>query len=108
MHNDVSFNFNKCDSNKWYVYTFEGQLFDTEVCREGELRLNNLFNTDIENYYRNPTQFPTSFYIKDELSRGKVEVCVGGTWGIVCGDTWNYHSASVACRQLQFSPWGKN
>ena len=91
------------------VYTFDNHIFDAELCREGELRLNNLFNSDIENYYRNPTEFPSSFYIKDELFRGKVEVCVGGRWGIVCGgDTWNYQSASVACRQLKFSPWGKN
>ena len=85
-------------------------VLHAESCVEGEVRLNNLFNEDIENFYRNPTQFPSSYYIKDELSRGKVEVCVSGTWGTVCrGDTtWNDQSASVACSQLGFSRWGEH
>ena len=87
----------------------KGLLIIAESCVEGEVRLNNLFNEDIENFYRNPTQFPSSFYIKDQLSRGKVEVCISGTWGTVCrGDaTWNDQSASVACSQLGFSRWGE-
>lgn len=37
---------------------------------------------------------------------GRVEVCVNGTWGTVCGDGWNNYSASVVCEQMEFSPQG--
>ena len=38
-----------------------------------------------------------------------VLVCVNGTWGKVCGgDNINSTFASVVCRQLGFSPYGKN
>ena len=31
---------------------------------------------------------------------GRLEVCLGGTFGSVCGENWNTTGASVACRQL--------
>ena len=46
------------------------------------------------------------FLIDDRLSVGRVEVCSGGRYGTICDDVWTDQAASVACRQLGFSPYG--
>ncbi len=34
---------------------------------------------------------------------GRVEVCLGGSWGSVCRSGWSSFDAIVTCRQLGFS-----
>ena len=38
---------------------------------------------------------------------GRIDICVSGNWGTICDDFWQNEDASVACRQLGFSEYGK-
>ena len=53
-----------------------------------------------------PSSLPAYDLIKDQVSRGIVELCSAGTFGSICDDGWSDMDASVVCRQLGFSPYG--
>ena len=38
--------------------------------------------------------------------KGRVEVCIGGCWGTVCGNGFDESDASVVCRELEYPTFG--
>ena len=73
-------------------------------CTQGEVRL--LVGQDYY-YYEGLTDYDDAYYIDRQLSRGRVEVCINGSWNQVCSETWNNRAASLVCQQLGFSPNGE-
>ena len=39
---------------------------------------------------------------------GRIDLCVRGTWATICSKSFDSKDASVVCRQLGYSPYGKS
>ena len=57
-------------------------------------------------FYTSIMEFEDYYFIKDELARGRIEVCVGGRYGTISDTNWDNEDASVICSQLGFSRYG--
>ena len=76
-------------------------------CEEGDVRLvvgDHAVQQYLGAYSEN---YDDTYYEKDGLLRGRVEVCERGQYSPVCMDSWDYVDASVICRQLGFSFYGE-
>ena len=75
------------------------------LCDEGSLKL-SLYEEDY--VALNENTLPSYVFVKDELARGRVELCQNGSYITLCSDNWRGQDASVVCQQLGFSQYGES
>ena len=73
------------------------------ICIEGDIRLGVKNFTE---FYITTDDFEDYYFIKDELARGRIEVCLEGQYGTICDSDWYSNAAAVVCFQLGFSRYG--
>ena len=83
------------------VYSFSSLA----VCTDGEVRL--MISEEPEYFYTGEAAYDPIYTDKDGLRVGRVEVCSDGQYRTVCYDMWDNSAATVVCRDLGFSPYGK-
>ena len=88
-------------SDNWFCQSTLPFICDAVSCVDGSVRLQN---PDASS----ESQLPSYDLIKDQVSRGMVEVCVNGSYSRVCDDGWDNRDASVVCSQVGFSRYGKS
>ena len=77
-------------------------------CEENSVRL--AVDEAQQPYLQPASNYPSYYFVKEELHRGRVTLCDGGGGYmslVVCDDSWTDRVASVVCRELGFSSFGK-
>lgn len=79
-------------------------FLQTASCVNGEARL---LVGEGDAFYLDETDYDPQYYIEAGLRVGRVEICTGGRYGTICDSFWGDEEASVLCKQLGYSPYGK-
>ena len=84
---------------------FNTTILFAAVCEDSDVRLSVGEDYD---YYHGTETVDSSYYIDNQLSIGRLELCLNGQWGVACQDYWSDEQASVVCSQLGFARVGKH
>ena len=84
---------------------FNATVLFAAVCEDNDVRL---IVGDGNDYYYGTETIDSSYYIDNQLSIGRLELCLNGQWGVACEDYWRDEQASVVCSQLGFARVGKH